>query len=168
MEQVQDVDISKLSFLQKSKALMQESDKIKGDDIKEPNMALEPKKPVIENRDNYEDRVKNSNLSSNVKEAMLKNRIVPQENATQNQKLYTAEEMNNMGSPPPQQVNEERRVSTPQNSKQSNSFDREDIKGIIKEVLAEMMVNTITENSVKKTIKTLMNEGIIKAKKKRK
>jgi len=162
MEQVQDVDISKLSFLKKSKELMQEDNTKKTNNNNGNNRDLNVKQNNVEPNHNnhYEDRVMNSKLSGKVKEAMLNNRIEPQKMVESSQKNYSMEDVNNYGSQR-EEINENN-VPT-----QNSNIGKDEIKSIIKEVLGEMMVKTISENTIKKTIKTLMNEGVIPKRKRK-
>jgi hypothetical protein len=122
--------------------------------------------PMDPNSPEYAARVQKSKMPSAIKEMMLKNPLSQEPMQEQSvNRVYSANELDN---PTPQPVQENRNPA-PQNTNRpvvnEGSVSREEIKSIIKEVLAEMMVKTISESSIKRTLKTLMNEGKIRPKK---
>lgn len=132
---------------------------------REPPMMPEPRSrrddPLDPGSAEYQARLKNSKLPAAIRESMMQNPLNDEPYYPEpQQRSYTAEEMNSVQAPAPtprpQPIQEQRQ--------QPGISNREEMKDLIKEVLAEMMVNTISESVVKKTLKTLMNEGKIRAK----
>lgn len=142
----------------------------------------------------YKSKVQSSRMPDAVKQAMLNNPIAPPDMSgvlapggrtfTLEDLGYTKPQMNEQQAPQPMPMHENVPQIPPQYQQsqyqqppqqyyapqppqqQAPAMSRDEIKSIIKECLAEMMVNTITENSVKNTLKTLMSEGKIRVKKK--
>jgi hypothetical protein len=145
--------------------------------------------------DVYKSKVQSSRMPDAVKQAMLKNPIPqPDMSAVMGTgagRSFTLEDLGYTSNNKPQ-LNEQQAQSAPQMVEQTPyyqqppqqnyapqqppqqyyapqpqapSVSREEIKSIIKECLAEMMVNTISENSVKNTLKALISEGKLKVKK---
>jgi hypothetical protein len=120
--------------------------------------------PIDPNSPEYSSRVQNSKMPSAIKEMMLKNPL--SQSPMQDEPVQRVYSSNELDTATPTRVDEN--VRAVQHQKPMNetiSMNREEIKGIIKEVLAEMMVKTVSENTIKRTIKTLINEGKIRPKK---
>lgn len=132
---------------------------------REPPMMPAPRSrrddPLEPGSAEYNARLKNSKMPAAIKEAMMQNPLNDEPYYQEpQQREYSMSEMNGMqapeATPRPKTLVEQR--------PQQAITNREEMKSLIKEVLAEMMVKTISESVVKKTIKTLMNEGKIRAK----
>ena len=102
-------------------------------------------KPII-TKENYE----KSNMPKAIKDMMMKsnNQDFPIDNVTH---LV------------------ENRINETPNNKKSNEINKAEIKGVVKEVLLEFLLEDyskkLTETTIKKTINTLIKEGKIKIKK---
>lgn len=127
------------------------------------------------NSDDYRARIQNSKMPDAVKKAMLNNPIeLPKmpgigESFTLEDLGYSKQTINEQVQQPApiQQPAPQQFYQQPQQyfAPQAPTTNRDEIKSIIKECLAEMMVDTISEHTVKNTIRTLMNEGKIRVKK---
>lgn len=123
------------------------------------------KKPMNYN----EEQIQGSRLPSNIKEAMLKNPIKKPNISLSN--TFSLEDVydEDFGKPMPTNYIPKQQVREQVTQPNYGSVDRNEIKGLIKEVLMEFMVNeyskNLTENTIKKTINTLIKEGKIRVKK---
>lgn len=145
-----------------------------------PYVPPQQEKQIDYSSEAYKSKIQNSKMPDAVKQAMLANPI-PQPDlsgvmGTGGGRTFTLEDLGYGKSNTPQ-INEQQvpqQQAAPQPPQQSYyppqqaapQMTREEIKSIVKECLAEMMVDTITENSVKNTLKALMTEGKIRVKKK--
>lgn len=133
-----------------------------------PNQQLDPNSPE------YKMRLENSNLPAAVKQALMESpgneqpmmMEAPQRQFSAQELGYNQPQMNEQPTPQPQHYPPQGHQPQYNPAPQQPSVSRDEIKGIIKEVLAEMMVSTISENTIKTTIRTLINEGKIKPKRK--
>lgn len=124
--------------------------------------------PLYDETMMYEEAVENSKLPPHIKKLMAEQRIQPPvipNGAPIPQAAMAAmnRQIHGPGStaPKPQQMNE--RVQAPAHTG-NIGFTREEMKGMIKECLSELMMESITETAVKSTLKKLMTEGRLKVK----
>lgn len=121
--------------------------------------------PAYDENMMYEEAVEKSNLPPHIKKLMAEQRIEqPMHNGAPVPKA--AMDAMNKQMPPKQgqarpQLNE--RIQTP--STGNPGFSREEMKSIVKECLSELMMESITENAIKGTLKKMMTEGKLRVKK---
>lgn len=110
--------------------------------------------PINPNNPQYKARLETSGMPDVIKQSLMNNPL--------------SNEPMMVESNQPQQTPQPQQQYAPQQQYLPNQpgITREDVKNLVKEVLAEMMVKTISENSIKTTIRTLINEGKIRPKKK--
>ena len=111
--------------------------------------------PNTVNSEISEETIMNSNLPESVKKAFLDNPIKKPKSINH---TFNLEDVSDLVKKP-KKMNE---------TIQNNNLNKDDLRDMIKDVLIEFLTNdynkTITENTIKKTINTLIKEGKIKTK----
>jgi hypothetical protein len=182
-------------ILNKSQAIMNEVNTGKYDKNRKNNPAPRPapaprRQPQMNENFNtntqmdssYAARVNGSGFSEDVKKAMINNPIptdmstgwnasdiLGESYGTGTQQTYPhggagGYVQPSVSHPPQNQYYPPQNQHYPSHPPQA-SLTTEDVKNIVKEVLSEMMMSSITENAVKSTLKTMISEGKLKTKK---
>jgi ABC-type transport system substrate-binding protein len=112
----------------------------------------------------YEEAVDKSKLPPHIKKLMSEQRIQPPSTVQQTANVPEGAKrlMQQETKTKPQQMVENHQ---PMTSTQTTGFSREEMKGMIKEVLGEMMMENISEAAIKRGLKKMMTEGKLKVKK---
>lgn len=114
----------------------------------------------------YSDAVENSRLPPHLKKLMKEQRIEQPTHVGANVSESAMAAMNRetKGKAAPQLNERIQSQPTPQTTS-APGFTREEMKGMIKECLSEMMMESITETAIKGTLKKMMTEGKLRVKK---
>lgn len=111
----------------------------------------------------YEEAVAKSKLPPHIKKLMAEQRI---EQATPGGAPVPESAMAAMNKQTQKKAPIQERVQAPQQTQQmTNGVSKEDLKSAIREVLSDMMMESISETAVKRTLKKMMTEGKLKVKK---
>lgn len=164
MEQT-DVDLNRLrATLGKSKSLMGvvESNSYSKGNVDRSRITSNndaapraSRQPMDAGHPDYTKNVTNSRLPDHIKQAMLETPIYGSD-LSGGIKQPTKEDFEQQYQQKP------RVVESKQQNNEPTTINREEIKSMVEGILAEMMVKTISENVMKRTISKLMSEGKIK------